>query len=202
MPLLTHGLRLATAIAFLKAHALRKERSSTCMPPHCDSIDGPIVRAAIRALDAQNVELVLPYVADTGEAEVRDAFEKVTPLRHDGAAVRALADRYFFETVVRVHRAGEGAPFEGLKPAGLDVGPVIRTAEWAIETGSADELVQMLTDVVRTEAQTRFQRVTDLKPNADRSVADAREYVQAMLGLQVWAHGLAEFARGHGPHLA
>ena len=32
------------------------------MPPHCDSIDGAVVNAAIRAFDEGSVELVLPFV--------------------------------------------------------------------------------------------------------------------------------------------
>jgi hypothetical protein len=169
------------------------------MPPHCDSLDGPVVQAAAQALATERVEAVLPYVHAAGEAEVREAFARVIPLRHDGAAVRELADRYFFETVVRVHRAGEGAPYTGLKPAGLDVGPVIPVAERAISTGSAEELVRLLSDIVREETQSRFERVMALKLQAGRSVEDARAYVQAMLGLQVWAHGLAASARA-APH--
>jgi Family of unknown function (DUF6448) len=164
------------------------------MPPHCDSMDGPVVKAAIQALERQQVELILPYVHEDGEQEVRETFEKVLPLRHDGVATRELADRYFFETVVRVHRAGEGAPFTGLKPAGLDVGPVIPAAERAIVKESPDELLQLLTSIVRAETTKRFDRVMHLKPHANGRVDEAREYVEAMLGLQVWAHKLAQCA--------
>ena len=88
------------------------------MPPHCYSLDGPVVTAAARALQSGNVELVLPYVHPDGEAELREAFARVVPLRAGGDGTGALADRWFYETVVRVHRAGEGAPYTGLKPAG------------------------------------------------------------------------------------
>ncbi len=147
------------------------------MPPHCDSMDGPVAKAAMAALEAENVDFILPYVHAAGEAEVRAAFRRVVPLRHDGPRVRDVADRYFLETVVRVHRAGEGAPFTGLKPAGLDVGPAIPAAERAIETGSLDELLQLVTGVVRDELQKRFDRVMRLKPHAGGPVAQAREYV-------------------------
>ena len=169
------------------------------MPPHCDSMDGPVVKAAIRALDAGDVTLVLPYVHKNGEAEVMAAFEKVLPLRKQGAGAREVADLYFFETVVRVHRAGEGAPYTGLKPAGLDVGPVIPTAESAVETGSPDELLSMLTDTLRAEVHKRFDRVMRLKKRAGQSVDAAREYVEAMLGLQVYSHKLYECAHAE-PH--
>lgn len=171
------------------------------MPPHCDSMDGPVVKAAIKALDAGNVNLILPYVPREGEQEVIKAFEKVVRVRKGDAVAREVADLYFFETVVRIHRAGEGAPFTGLKPAGLDLGPVIPAAEKAIETGSAGELINLLCDTVREEVKHRFDRVMHLKKHAEGSVDEAREYVGAMLGLQVWSHSLYECAKAE-PHAA
>ena len=108
------------------------------MPPHCDSLDGPVVTAARRALEADDVDLVLPYVPEEGEEEVRGMFARVRLARAGGGPARDVADHLFFETVVRLHRAGEGAPYTGLKPSGLDVGPVIPLAEEAVGTGSAD----------------------------------------------------------------
>lgn len=89
------------------------------MPPHCDSLDGPVVTAARKALDTGDVKLVLPFVYADGEEEVRAMFDRVLAARGLGPAARETADQLFFETVVRVHRAGEGAPYTGLKPAGL-----------------------------------------------------------------------------------
>lgn len=160
------------------------------MPPHCDSMDGPVVKAAIQALNSGKVERVLPFVPKEGEDEVIRAFRKVMPLyqRHDEA--KEIAGLYFFETVVRVHRAGEGAPYTGLKPAGLDAGPVIPAAERAIESGSPDELIRLLTERVRAEVTERLAHAMLLKRDADRNVEAAREYVEAMLGLEVWSHSL------------
>jgi hypothetical protein len=123
----------------------------------------------------------------------------VIPARKESALAREVADQYFFETVVRVHRAGEGAPYTGLKPAGLSEGPVIPVAEEAIETESPDELLQVLADTVRAEIKKRFERVMRLKPHAEESVDEAREYVEAMLGLQVYSHKLYQCAQAE-PH--
>jgi hypothetical protein len=167
------------------------------MPPHCDSLDGPVVRAARAALEQEDVEVVLPYVHEPGESTVRAAFDLVVKARAQGPEAREVSDRYFFETVVRVHRAGEGAPFTGLKPAGLDVGPVIPIAERAIETGDVTELARFLDHAVAEEVINRFDAVTDAKEHAGAGVAAARRYVTAMLGLQVWSHHL--YAAVHAP---
>lgn len=169
------------------------------MPPHCDSMDGPVVTAARRALDEDDLAIALPYVPAQAEAEVRAAFEQVLPIHGIGGSTGELADRWFFETVVRLHRAGEGASYTGLKPAGQDEGPVIPVAERAIRTGSADELVRILTEVVADETKTRLDQAMALKQHEHGSVAAAREYVEAMLGLQVWAHKLYQAATS-GPH--
>jgi hypothetical protein len=170
------------------------------MPPHCDSLDGPVVTAARLALEAADVDLVLPFVPEHGEAEIRSVFEDALHVRGLSDEARDVADRLFFETVVRVHRAGEGAPFTGLKPAGLSVGPVIPLAEQAVETGSADALTDFLVAVVQDEITRRLWEVTELSEDRARSVADGRRYVEAMLGFEVFSHHAYEAltSAGHG----
>lgn len=158
------------------------------MPPHCDSLDGPVVVAAASALDEAHVELVLPYVHPDGEAEVRDAFDLTLKVAAFGGEARDLARRWFFETVVRVHRAGEGAAYTGLRPAGLDVGPAIPVAERALASGSADELSRVLGEELREQVEQRLRLAMELKEAADGDVASVRRYVEAALGLQVWSH--------------
>ncbi len=162
------------------------------MPPHCDTMDGPVVKAARKALDEVNVDFILPYVPKEGEEEVKSAFDKVVQVRKNGGTSSEVADLYFFETVVRIHRAGEGAPYTGLQPAGLDEGPVIPVAEKAIETGSPDALIEQLSDLVSAEIRQKFDHMLHLKANADKNVDEARKYVTAMLGLQVYSHSLYE----------
>jgi hypothetical protein len=160
------------------------------MPPHCDSLDGPVVTAARAALDAADVTVVLPYVGEDAEGEVRAAFSLSSQARVHGGAARDAADLYFFDTVVRLHRTGEGAPYTGLKPAGLDVGPVIPLAERAIASTDPNELAEFLADAVRAEVAKRFGAVQDARARTDSDVAAARRFVNASLGLQVWAHHL------------
>jgi hypothetical protein len=172
------------------------------MPPHCDSLDGPVVTAARQALEAGDVGLVLPFVPAEGEEEVRATFDRVMPVRDLGPEARETADRLFFETVVRIHRAGEGAPYTGLKPAGLSVGPAIPLAERAVEEDSSDVLADFLGNVLREELQRRLGLVHDLAATRERSVDDAREYVEAMLGFEVYSHHLYEAMRATHQHEA
>ena len=153
------------------------------MPPHCDSLDGPVVTAARRALDEGDVAIVLPYVPAHAEAEVSAAFQQVLPIRATSGSAGELADHWFFETVVRLHRAGEGASYTGLKPAGQDEGPVIPVAERALHTGSADELVHVLTATIADQAKTRLDRVT-----APSSRSIARLLQRGSTSRRCWAY--------------
>jgi hypothetical protein len=164
-------------------------------------MDGPVVRAARAALDAGRVEIVLPYVPEAGEAEIHDAFARATRARALGGAAREVADRWFFETVVRVHRAGEGAPFTGLKPAGLDVGPIIPVAEKAIDSRDVTPLAEALVEVVRRQVEHRFAHLEHFRAHAAHGVDAERFYVSAALGLQVWAHQVYTAATSE-PHAA
>lgn len=172
------------------------------MPPHCDSLDGPVVRAAAEALAARDVELVLPYVHEEGEQEVRAAFERALRVEQLAPEAKRLADMWFFENVVRIHRAGEGAPFTGLKPAGLGHGPVVPVAERAIESGSPEELVALLAGMLEGEVRERFARLMELKAHVNGDLPANRAYVEAMLGLEVWSHSLyrALHASPHDSH--
>jgi hypothetical protein len=170
------------------------------MPPHCDSLDGPVVGAARHALEADDVDLVLPYAPESAETEIRSLFDTVRKVRALDEAAREVADHLFFETVVRLHRAGEGAPYTGLKPAGLDVGPVIPLAEEAVTTGDITPVADYLTAELHHQLTHRLEEVGALATTRDRSVADARAWVEAMLGFQVYGHQLlkALHASPHG----
>lgn len=168
------------------------------MPPHCDSLDGPVVTAAKAALADANVGLVLPFVPESAEEQVQEAFERTRAAQAEGGHfAHEVADLYFFDTVVRLHRAGEGAPFTGLKPAGLDVGPVIPLAEQAIEKRSIDELFAFLSAELQRQLQLRLDKIEAL--SAGVTTAERREYVEASLGLQVYSHHLFKFMQ-RSPH--
>jgi len=145
---------------------------------HCDTMGGPVVMTAQAALEEGDVTPVLKWVKPEQEAEIREAFQKTLAVRALGPQAKQLADMYFFETLVRLHRAGEGAPYTGLKPAGA-VEPVVAASDKALETGSADALVKHVTEAVAAGIRDRFTRALEAKKHADDSVAAGREFVEA-----------------------
>ncbi len=145
---------------------------------HCDTLDGPVVSAARKALDSGNPNLVLVWVQNGDEHEIREAFEKARTVRKAGGDAKALADRYFFETLVRVHRAGEGAPYTGLKPAGKPE-PAIAAADKAIETGKLEPLAKLVSDRMRKGLDTQFHEIMAKKNYNANDVAAGRAYVHA-----------------------
>jgi hypothetical protein len=106
-------------------------KTSIC-EAHCDTMDGPVVQAAQKALETKNINLILIWIPPENETEIQDIFQKTLNIRELSPEVRELADRLFFETLVRLHRAGEGAPFTGLKPAGSKSSPAIIQASMGI----------------------------------------------------------------------
>ena len=85
---------------------------------HCDAMDGPVITEARAALEAGDVTPLLKWVPAEDEAEIRRVFADVRDIRGQSEKVRKIADKHLFATLVKVHRASEGAPFTGIKPAG------------------------------------------------------------------------------------
>ncbi len=151
---------------------------TTPVSAHCDTMDGPVVKAAQEALETGNINLVLIWVQEKDEAQIKEAFNNTIAVRKLSPEAKELADMYFFETLVRVHRAGEGAPYTGLKPAGLDLGPAIPAADEALKTGSPDKLVKLLTDATENGTREEFSKVMEKKNFSADNVSAGREYIE------------------------
>ncbi len=129
---------------------------------HCDTLNGPVVKDARIALKSGDIKPVLKWVQKKDEKEIETAFQKTLSVRSKGGEAKELADMYFFETLVRVHRAGEGAPYTGLKP-GEDVDPAVALADKALESGSVDKLVSALTKAMDNGIRKRFTHYRNKK---------------------------------------
>jgi len=153
------------------------------LPPrgqaHCDGMDGPVVRAAQAALETGNVNHALIWVRKNDESEIRRAFESTLAVRKLSPDGKALADQYFFETLVRTHRAGEGEPYTGLKPAGRDLGPAIPAADAALAKGSAAGVIDLLTHAMQHAVAEQFEAARSKKEFSADNVTAGRDYVAA-----------------------
>lgn len=161
---------------------------------HCDTLDGPVIMDAKKALDTENVNLVLIWVQKKDEAEIRKAFEETLSMRKINPQAKGFADRYFFETLVRIHRAGEGAAYTGLQPAGQDLDPAIAAADKAVTSGSIESAKQLLVHTVEEGLMQRFDEVK-AKQNYDKNdVAAGREYVAAYVRFIHYLEGVHAIA--------
>ena len=145
---------------------------------HCDSLDGPVLLEAKAALAKGDVTPLLKWVPKDHEAEILNVFTHAVAVRKKGRDASELADRFFFETLVRIHRAGEGAPYTGLKPAGMTA-PAAAAADEALAAGSVDALSARIGNAVRDGIRKRFADVTEKKKHVNDSVEAGRAYVAA-----------------------
>lgn len=184
--------RIIVALSILTFALLVLAFAAVTASAHCDGMDGPVVKAAQKALQTGNVRLVLIWVGKNDEAEVREAFRKTAVVRRQGREARELADRYFFETLVRLHRAGESEPYTGLKPAGRDLGPVIPAVDRALVTGSSEGLLKLFTGEARAEVEGLFREAFAGKNYDPDNVEAGRAYVHAYIRLMHHAEHLYE----------
>lgn len=166
---------------------------------HCDGMDGPVVKAAQKALKTGNVDLILIWVQKKDESEVRWAFERTLAVRKLSPQAKELADMYFFEMVVRLHRAGEGASYTGLKPAGRDLGPAIPAADRALEEGSIEPVVKLLISTTDEGVRQQFKEAYAKKNFNKDDVAAGQEYVKAYVTFIHYVERLYEDAK-HPAH--
>lgn len=156
---------------------------------HCDTEDGPAVTDGRRALETGNVNIALKWVHQDQEEEVRDAFARAVAVRELSPEAREVADRYFLDVLIRVHRAGEGAGFDGIKPAGAHVPPQVVAADEALSLGRIDPLRGLVEDERWDELVRRFDQAVTLKEFDVDDLGAAREYMEAYVSFFKYAEG-------------
>jgi hypothetical protein len=166
---------------------------------HCDTLDGPVVETARQALASGDVTPLLKWVSIKDEQLIRTAFKNTMEVRKLGGKAKELADMYFFETLVRIHREGEGASYTGLK-AGSEIDPAVALADKALETGSVDKLTGVLTDAAAKGIRERFSRALETKKHADESVSAGREFVEAYVVFTHFVENLHGSVKGGTEH--
>jgi hypothetical protein len=151
------------------------------------------------ALNTGNVTPVLKWVRAEDSAAITTAFNQTLAVRKLSLEAKSLADNYFFETLVRIHRAGEGAPYTGLKLAGA-VNPIIAAADKAIADGKTESLVTEVTSAVTQGIHERLDRVIKARKHMNDSVEAGRAYVAAYVEYVHYIEALHQVATGASGH--
>ena len=165
---------------------------------HCDTLDGPVVQDAKKAIEAKDITPILKWVKQGDEKKIRTAFDKVLAVKGDTKAQTA-AQHQFFANLVKIHRAGEGAPFTGLKPAGA-VEPAVAEADRALATGSSDGLVKLIVDDAAAGIRSRYEKAATAYRHKDESVAQGREFVEAYVEFAHYVERIHTDVAGKGEH--
>lgn len=165
---------------------------------HCDTLDGPVVTTAKAALEKGDVTPVLKWVRKEDEKEIKELFKNTLAVRKQSKEAKELADMYFFETLVRIHRAGEGAPYTGLKKEPAE--PIITAADKALESDSADNLVKLVTDAVAKGVRKHFEHAKETKKHSEESVEAGRKFVEAYVEFTHYIERLYVDAAGPSGH--
>ncbi len=166
---------------------------------HCDTLDGPVILDARKALEKKDVTPVLKWIPQEDEKTIHEAFDKTLAVRALGNEARDLADTYFFETLVRIHRQSEGAPYTGLKPAG-SVDPLIAEADRSLESGSADKLETQVLDAVKQGIHETFHEAVQARKSKDTNIASGRDFVKAYVTFVHYVERLYQDAHNRAAH--
>lgn len=176
--------------------------SATSLFAHCDSVNGPVIVDAKAALDKRDVTPVLKWVPAPSEREIRDAFAQAVAVRGASPEAKELADRWFFETLVRVHRESEGAPYTGIKGADFKPEEGIEAADKAIDAGSLEATEKALIAEITAGLRKRFAAVREAKAHADHNVGAGRHYVHSYVEFIHYVERLHQAATTNAAHAA
>ena len=185
----TRGLRFGLVPLFILSMLIL---STNVTFAHCDTMDGPLIADARKALGKNNVNYVLKWVSAANESEIRDIFNLVMKVKGLSPEAKELSEKYFFDTLVRIHRAGEGEPFTGVKPSGTPIDDKVLAADKSIEIGNLSPLKNMVSKDILQELTKRFNKVMSLKNFDVNNVAAGREYIEAYVQFFKFAEGEKE----------
>jgi len=176
--------------------------TSTPASAHCDSYDGPVIKDAVRALETNNVNLVLKWVTLEQEKEIIPLFNKTHQLKSGDKEVYTIVEKHFFETLVRLHRETEGAPYTGLKPAGTTK-QIIQMTDKALKEGNVEDFLVNLNSHIDEAVREKYQKVAELDKVKDNSTEQGRAFVEAYVDYTHTVealHDILEHVGGHAGH--
>src|SRR5690554_2171810 len=192
---MTHNKRiLHPVISFLAVLIIGIFGAVQSASAHCDAIDGPVITDARVDLKSGKLDRTLKWIYPEQVKEVSAAFDLTNKVKKQGPEAQKLAELYFFETVVRLHRETENAPYTGLKPAGYNAGPIVKGVDRALETGDISKVEKMVQEQVREGIAKRFADARAKKAHRSHNAEAGRSYVAAYVELMHYIEHVNELA--------
>ena len=188
---------MKTAISFMAVFVVSLGLT-TMAQAHCDTLEGPVVQAAKQALEKGEITPILKWIKKDNEAEIKAAFAKAVAVRTKGPEAKELADQYFLETLVRLHRAGEGAPYTGIKDEPVE--PIVAMADKALADGSADTMIKKISSHMAQAIREKFDKALEASKTKDKSVEAGREFVEAYVTYMHYVEGIHTAIISTGGH--
>jgi hypothetical protein len=145
------------------------------------------------------VQLVLKWIDKSQESEIISLFNKTYKLKTGDKEIYEIVERHFFETLVRLHRETEGAPYTGLKPAGTTK-KIVVMSDKAIESGSIDDLMKKFSNHLEMVFREKYNKVLELEKVKNESVEKGRAYVKAYVEYTHLLEGMHDMLEHGGGH--
>ena len=171
--------------------------SPTISWAHCDSVAGSVARDVKLALESGHVSPVLKWIRAADEPELRAVFNRAISVRKSGAEAASLADQFFLETAIRLHRASEGEPYTGIKPASAADEPAPAMVDAALRANSFEAVTDSVASGIRAEVDKRIEALKRARAHAEDNPLLGREYVRSYVDLVHYIERLQSAATSH-----
>lgn len=166
---------------------------------HCDSYDGPVIKDAMKALETNNVKLIKKWISEDQEKEIVSLFNKTYSLKKGDKEIYTIVEKHFLETLVRLHRETEGAPYTGLKPAGTTK-DIVKLTDQSIEDKDFDAFYAKLNNHIISILKEKYKKLMALEKVKNNSVEEGRAYVAAYVDYTHSVDALHDIFLGGGGH--
>ncbi len=166
---------------------------------HCDSYDGPVIKDAMKALETNNVKLIKKWISEDQEKEIVSLFNKTYSLKKGDKEIYTIVEKHFLETLVRLHRETEGAPYTGLKPAGTTK-DIVKLTDQSIEDKDFDAFYAKLNNHIISILKEKYKKLMALEKVKNNSVEEGRAYVAAYVDYTHSVEALHDILLGGGGH--
>lgn len=166
---------------------------------HCDSYDGPVIQDATKALTTNNVKLILKWITAEQEQEIVPLFNKTYRLKSGDKEVYAIVEKHFLETLVRLHRETEGAPYTGLKAAGTTK-KIVQLTDKALNDGDVEAFLVKLNNHINKVVREKYYTVAELNKVKNNSEVQGRAFVEAYVDYTHSIEALDDILEHGGGH--